>query len=158
MSRTGILKERLVPAKVFGKSIEDDGEVLVKVEAVQPVPSKPMSVRVRSAVGTAVVLWQGVSEAVESEHHVEWTVDEGIDWTGNAWPSPVSAPALREDGDRIIFRGRLSPAEDGRAVLDVGGTLILFDLAEPPLPEGVDGSWVEVHVAQDYVTVWPYEL
>ncbi|MGW2552968.1 hypothetical protein [Streptomyces sp. NPDC001635] len=100
---TDALKERFVPAKVFGKSIEDDGEVLVKVEAVQPVPSKPMSVRVRSAVGTAVVLWQGVSEAVESEHHVEWTVDEGIDWTGNGWPSPVSAPALREDGDRIIF-------------------------------------------------------
>ncbi|MFJ9832845.1 hypothetical protein ACIRU2_15870 [Streptomyces sp. NPDC101169] len=85
-------------------------------------------------------------------------MDEGIDWTGNAWPSPVSAPELREDGDRIIFRGRLSLAEDGGAVLEVGGALIVFDLAEPPLPEGVDGSWVEVHVAQDHVTVWPYEL
>ncbi|MEV7193656.1 hypothetical protein AB0N81_17890 [Streptomyces sp. NPDC093510] len=143
--------------KVFGKPIEDDGGVLVEVEAL-PVPSKPTSVRVRSAVGTAVVLWQGAPEAVGREHHVEWTVDQGIDWTGNAWPSSVSAPALQEDGDRIIFRGRLRLAEDGGAVLEVGGALILFDLAETSLPEGVDGSWVEVHVAQDHVTVWPYEL
>ncbi|MFD4608864.1 hypothetical protein ACFWOT_12255 [Streptomyces sp. NPDC058440] len=40
----------------------------------------------------------------------------------------------------------------------MGSTLILFDLAAPPLPESADGSWVEVRVAQDHVTVWPYEL
>ncbi|MFD5473877.1 hypothetical protein [Streptomyces sp. NPDC127105] len=40
----------------------------------------------------------------------------------------------------------------------MGGTLILFDLAAPPLPERADGSWVEVRVAQDQVTVWLYEL
>jgi hypothetical protein len=154
----GVLKERSVPAKVFGRPIEDDGGVLVRVEAVQPVPSKPMSVRVRSAVGTAVVFWQGAPEAVGREHHVEWTVDEGIDWTWNAWPSPVSSPGLREDGDRIVFRGRLSLAADGGAVLEVGDALVLFDLAEPSLPEGIAGSWVEVHVARDHVTVWPYEL
>jgi hypothetical protein len=109
-------------------------------------------------VGTAVVFWQGAPEAVGREHHVEWTVDEGIDWTWNAWPSPVSSPGLREDGDRIVFRGRLSLAADGGAVLEVGDALVLFDLAEPSLPEGIAGSWVEVHVARDHVTVWPYEL
>ncbi|MFB7455158.1 MULTISPECIES: hypothetical protein [unclassified Streptomyces] len=52
----------------------------------------------------------------------------------------------------------MSLTEEGGAVLDVGGTLILFDLAAPPLPESADGSWDEVRVAQDHVTVWPYEL
>ncbi|MET8784007.1 MULTISPECIES: hypothetical protein [unclassified Streptomyces] len=52
----------------------------------------------------------------------------------------------------------MSLTEDGGAVLDVGGTLILFDLADPPLPEGVSGAWVEVCVAQEHVTVWPYDV
>lgn len=134
--------------------------MLVKVEAVQPAPSRPMTVRVHSAVGTAVVLWQGALEAVGREHYVEWTVDEGIAWEVNTWPSASGASGLREDGDRdrIVFRGQLSLAEDGGAVLELGGALILFDLADPPLPEGVDGSWVEVCVARDHVTVWPYEV
>ncbi|MFJ2397769.1 hypothetical protein ACIOTI_34185 [Streptomyces sp. NPDC087843] len=60
------------------------------------------------------------------------------------------------DGDRIAFRGRLSLTEGGGTVLDVGGALILFDLADPPLPEGVDGAWVEVRVARGHVAVRPY--
>lgn len=40
----------------------------------------------------------------------------------------------------------------------MGGSVILFDLANSPLPDGVDGSWVEVHVAPGNVTVWPYEV
>jgi hypothetical protein len=110
-------------------------------------------------VGTAVVLWQGAPEAVEGEHHVEWTVDEDIAWADNAWPpaSASDAPELREEGDRVVLRGQLSLTEEGGALLDMDGTLILFDLADPPLPEGVDGSWVEIRVAQDHVTVWPYE-
>ncbi|MEV6734187.1 MULTISPECIES: hypothetical protein [unclassified Streptomyces] len=82
-------------------------------------------------------------------------MDEDIAWTVNAWPSASGVSELREDGDRIVFRGQLSLFEDGGAVLDVGGTQILFDLADPPLPEGTDGSWVEVRAAQDHVTVWP---
>ncbi|GHJ97918.1 hypothetical protein SNE510_74370 [Streptomyces sp. NE5-10] len=76
----------------------------------------------------------------------------------NARPNTDGAPELREDGDRIVFRGRLSLDEDGGAVLDVGGSVILFDLADPPLPDGVGGSWVEVRVAPDNVTAWPYEV
>jgi len=117
-----------------------------------------MAVRVHSAVGTAVALWQGAPEAVGREHHVEWTVDEDIAWAENARPSASDAPELGEDGDCIVFRGQLSLTEEGGAVLDVGGTLILFDLAASPLPEGADGSWVEVRLAQDHVTVWPYAL
>ncbi|MFF4948732.1 hypothetical protein [Streptomyces chattanoogensis] len=155
----GPLKSVFVSAKVLGKPIEDDGGVLVKVEAVQPAtPSMPVAVRVHSAVGTAVVLWQGALEAVGREHYVEWTVDEGIAWEANTWPSASGASGLREDGDRIVFRGQLSLTEDGGAVLELDGALILFDLADPLLPEGVDGSWVEVCVARDRVTVWPYEV
>ncbi|MFI8823909.1 hypothetical protein [Streptomyces sp. NPDC053431] len=148
-----------VPAKALGKPIEDDGRVLVKVEAVQPARSgRPLFVRVRSAVGTAVVLWQGTPQAVGREHHVEWTVDEDIVWTENARPSTDGRSELWEDGDRIVMRGRLSLDEDGGASLDVGGSVILFDRAASPLPDGVDGSWVEVRVAPDNVTVWPYEV
>ncbi|MFE6814702.1 hypothetical protein [Streptomyces sp. NPDC057677] len=144
--------------RVFCKSVEDDGGVLVKVDAVQPAPSGPLAVRVHSAVGTVVVLWQGTSEAVGREHYVEWTVDEDIAWMVNAWPSASGVSELREDCDRIVFRGQLSLFEDGGVVLDVGGTQILFDLGDPPLPEGADGSWVEVRVAREHVTVWPFEV
>ncbi|MFD3762459.1 hypothetical protein [Streptomyces sp. NPDC058622] len=40
----------------------------------------------------------------------------------------------------------------------MGGSVILFDLANPPLPDGVDGAWVEARVAAGNVTVWPYEV
>ncbi|MFD7974332.1 hypothetical protein [Streptomyces sp. NPDC059071] len=131
--------------------------MLVKVEAVQRAQQGAMFVRVHSAVGTAEVLWQGTPQAVGRDHHVEWTVDEDIVWTENTRPCTDGRPELREDGGRIVFRGRLSLDADGVAVLDVGGSVLLFDLADPPLPDGVDGSWVEVRVAADNVTVWPYE-
>ncbi|MFF3554214.1 hypothetical protein ACFYXL_12450 [Streptomyces tsukubensis] len=132
--------------------------MLVKVEAVPPARSGPVFVRVHSAVGTAVVVWQGAPQAVGREHYVEWTVDEDIVWSENAWPSADGTFELREDADRIVLRGWLSLDEDGVAVLDVGGSVILFDLANPPLPDGVNGSWVEVRVAPVNVTVWPYEV
>ncbi|MFE5494129.1 hypothetical protein ACFQ7Z_29810 [Streptomyces virginiae] len=85
-------------------------------------------------------------------------MDEDIVWAQNARPSTDGTPELWEEGDRIVFRGQLSLDEHGGAVLGVGGSVILFDLANPPLPDGVDGSWVEVRVAPDNVTVWPYEV
>ncbi|MFE7093340.1 hypothetical protein [Streptomyces erythrochromogenes] len=132
--------------------------MLVKVEAVQPTLSGSVAVRVNSAVGAIVALWQGALETVGREHYVEWTVDEDIAWTVNAWPSASGVPELREDGDPIIFRGQLHLSGNGGVVLDVGGSLILFDVADLPLPEGVDGSWVEVRAARDCVTVWPFEV
>ncbi|MFJ9455481.1 hypothetical protein ACIRST_10415 [Kitasatospora sp. NPDC101447] len=133
------------------------------VEAVPSAPAEPMFVRVRSAVGSAVVIWRGAAEAVGREHHVEWTVDEDVVWAGNAWPSLSATPEVREDGDHTVLRGVLSLDEDGVADLDVGGALIMFEIAEagggrPPLPDGVDGSWVEVRVARDRTAVWPFEV
>ncbi|MEU9115201.1 hypothetical protein AB0D04_26305 [Streptomyces sp. NPDC048483] len=138
--------------------VEDDGGVLVQVETVQQDSSGTMAVRVHSAVGTAVVLWQGDREAVDREHYVEWTVNEDIAWARNTWPTASAAAELREDGDHIVFRGRLSLTEDGAAVLEVGGALILFDLAGPAPPDGADGSWVEVRVGRNNVSLWPYQV
>lgn len=132
--------------------------MLVNIEAVRQDPSEPTTARVHSAVGTAVVPWQGAPEAVGHEHHVEWTVDEDIVWAENTRLAASAAPELWEDGDRIVFRGRLSLTEDGAALLDVGGTLILFELAGPAPPDDADNSWVEVHVGRDSVSLWPHPL
>ncbi|MFF1801932.1 hypothetical protein [Streptomyces virginiae] len=140
------------------RGIVDDGRVLVTVEEVRQGPSTPTTVRVRSAVGTAVVLWQGALGAVGEEHHVEWTVDEDIVWGTNAGPASSAGPTLSQDGDRIVFRGRLNLTEDGAAFLDLGGTSVLFDVAGPALPDDADGSWIEVRVGQGDVSVCPYRL
>ncbi|MFB7209729.1 hypothetical protein [Streptomyces sp. NPDC056255] len=132
--------------------------MLVRKEAVRQVPSKPARVRVRCAVGTAVVLWHGAPEDVGREHHVEWTVDEDIVWAANTRPAASGPPGFREDGEHIVFRGRLSPTGDGTALLDVSGTLLLFELAVPPPPDGIDAAWAEVRVGKENVGLWPYRL
>ncbi|MFI0717247.1 hypothetical protein ACH4SK_43195 [Streptomyces inhibens] len=95
---------------------------------------------------------------MDDEHHVEWTVNEDIAWAENSWPIASATPELREDGNHIVFRGRLSLIEDGAALLDVGGTLILFHLVGPRPPDGADGSWIEVHVGRNNVSLWPYQV
>jgi hypothetical protein len=132
--------------------------VLVQIEAVRQAPDGPATVRVRSGVGTAMVLWCGDPTDVGSEHHVEWTVDEDVAWGGNTRPATLPSPTLGEDGGQIVFRGRLSLTGDGGAVLEVAGTLILFDLADPPPPVAFDGTWVEVRVPRNSVSLWPYLL
>ncbi|MFJ9340572.1 hypothetical protein ACIRP0_14915 [Streptomyces sp. NPDC101733] len=68
--------------------------MLVHVEAVRQDPATPATVRVRSAVGTVVVFWQGAPDAVGGEHHVEWTVDEDIVWSLNAGPAASARSIL----------------------------------------------------------------
>ncbi len=118
----------------------------------------PATVRVRSGVGTAVVLWRGDPEEMGREHYVEWTVDEDLAWTGNTWPVASFSPALGADGDQNAFRVRLSLTGDGAAVLEVADAQILFGIAEPPPPDAADGTWAEVHVGRDSVSLWPYEV
>ncbi|MGW0672000.1 hypothetical protein [Streptomyces sp. NPDC002746] len=130
--------------------------MLVRTETVRQSPSTPAVVRVHCAVGTAVVHWQGPPDGPGVEHHVEWTVDEDITWAANTRPAASPTPRLSQDAGRVVFRGRLSLTEDSVAVLDMGGALILFDLAGPRPPDGADGSWIEVHVGRDRVSVWPY--
>ncbi|MCF3102278.1 hypothetical protein IPZ58_11855 [Streptomyces roseoverticillatus] len=112
----------------------------------------------RTGVGSAVVVWGGDPEDAGGEHHVEWTVDDDITWSGNTVPAASASPALEEADDCIVFRGQLSLTDDGTASLYFAGTHILFDLADPPPPKGTDGTWVELRVKRDHVSLWPYQL
>ncbi|MFF3392667.1 hypothetical protein ACFYW1_17290 [Streptomyces sp. NPDC002669] len=132
--------------------------MLVQVEAVQKAPGGPVAVRVRSGVGTATAFWCGDPTVVGREHHVEWTVDESVVWEGNTRPAALSSAALGEDGGQLVFRGRLSLTGDGGALLEVADTQILFDLADPPPPIASDGTWVEVRVERNSVSLWPHLL
>ncbi|MFB6813969.1 hypothetical protein ACFCV8_05420 [Streptomyces sp. NPDC056347] len=132
--------------------------MLVQIEAVQKAPGGATTVRVRSEVGTAAAFWCGDPTVVGREHHVEWTVDERVAWDGNTRPATLSSPALSEDGGQVVFRGRLSLTGDGGALLEVAGTQILFDLSDPPPQMASDGTWVEVRVQRNSISLWPYLL
>ncbi|MFI5739265.1 hypothetical protein ACIA9I_12940 [Streptomyces anulatus] len=137
----------------------DDGGVLVRVEAVGQVADGRATVRVRADVGVAAVFWCGDPTGVGREHHVEWTVEEDVVWGGNTRPATSLSPTVgEEEGGRIAFRGRLGLTGDIGAVLEVAGSQILFDLADPPPPDAVDGTWVEVRVERNSVSLWPYLL
>jgi hypothetical protein len=130
----------------------------VRVEAVVRRPAGPMRVRVHSAVGTAVAPWRGAPEDVGGQHHVEWSVDEDLEWARNTQQATSVGPALWQEGSRVALRGLLELAEDGCALLEMGDARILFDLAAPSLPKRVGGTWVEVRVAQDSLPLWPCRL
>ncbi|MEX2985742.1 hypothetical protein [Streptomyces sp. C36] len=46
---------------------------------------------------------------------------------------------------------------DGIAVLELAGSQILLDTADP-LPTEIDGTWVELRFERDHVAIYPYEL
>ncbi|MFD6275660.1 hypothetical protein ACFWFI_08820 [Streptomyces sp. NPDC060209] len=64
-------------------------------------------------------------------------------------PSVSPAPFTR-----CWTAGRLTLTGDG-AALEVGDSQILFDVADPPPPAAVDGTWVEVRVERDSVSLYP---
>lgn len=131
--------------------------MLVRLEAMPHVAQGPMTVRVHSPLGYAMVLWGGDLEEADGQHHVEWRVDEDILWGHNAGPAAIAKPGFWPHGDRVVLRGRLHFTEDGAAVLEMGDSQILFDLAAPP-PKSIDRTWAEVSVAADTVSVWPYRI
>ncbi|MEU5812089.1 hypothetical protein [Streptomyces sp. NPDC047718] len=90
-----------------------------------------------------MVRWCADQDAEPGKYHVEWTVDEGIAWGRNAKPAVDSEPGIRAGGHCVVLRGRLNLTADGAAVLDLDGTLILLDLADP-MPEEVTDTWVEL--------------
>ncbi|MCF2526128.1 hypothetical protein [Yinghuangia soli] len=130
----------------------------VHIDAVLGQQEAGAAVRVRTDVGSAVVVWRGPPTTAGQQHYVEWTVDDDIAWLRNAWPSPSSTPEVREEGEDIVFRGRLYVTEDGAAVLTLHDSQILFDLAVPAPPPEAHGSWVEIRAPRNCVSLWPYEL
>jgi hypothetical protein len=46
---------------------------------------------------------------------------------------------------------------DGAAVLDLGGDQILLDFVEP-IPELIDGRWINLYLQRENIALYPYEL
>ncbi|GHG52724.1 hypothetical protein GCM10018779_14190 [Streptomyces griseocarneus] len=104
-----------------------------------------------------MVRWCGDSAAADGPYDIEWTVDENIHWGHNAGPAAVARPRVSSRGSRVVLRGRLTLEPDGVAVLELAGTHILLDTADP-FPRDVDGTWAELHCERDSVSLYPYEL
>ncbi|MFJ2774815.1 hypothetical protein [Streptomyces sp. NPDC087300] len=131
--------------------------MFVRVEKVQQVSLPRVVVRVHSPVGTAVSRWHGDLGQADGQHHVEWTVDEDLDWGQNIQLSALAQAWLGQDGAQVILRGRIDISEPDIAVLEVAGSLIMFGLVTP-LPEGIAGAWVEIRVAAASVSLYPFRL
>ncbi|MER5259840.1 hypothetical protein [Streptomyces sp. NPDC002855] len=127
-----------------------------KVEQVSLAPA-PVAVRVHSPVGTAVVSWRGDPEQANGRHHVEWTVDEDLLWERNVQLSVLAEPGLGQDGSRVVLRGRIDSSDLGTAVLEMGGSLVMFDLVLP-LPASIAAAWVELRVEAAAVSLWPFQV
>ncbi|WP_223835647.1 hypothetical protein [Streptomyces venezuelae] len=129
--------------------------MFVRTEILPQAPQHRMTVRVHTPIGSAVVLWHGDPQEADGRHLVEWTVDADIDWGRNIRPVAATGPELRQEGDRVIMRGRLHLTEDGAAHLEMGHWSVLFDLASP-VPSGMDGSWAEIGVGSRSVALYPH--
>jgi hypothetical protein len=134
-----------------------DRTVLVEVEKIAKFPRRPVLAQVKAAFGRTAVRWCGDPDAGPGEYFVEWTVDEAITWGWNARPAAGTGPGVRPGGHCVVLRGRLSLEEDGVAVLHVDDANILLDTADP-LPDGVDGTWVELFVDRDKIALHPYRI
>ncbi|MEU1553816.1 hypothetical protein ABZ517_14000 [Streptomyces scabiei] len=131
--------------------------MLIELVKVATFPGAPWLADVRTGFGHIGVRWCGDRAAAPGEYHVEWSIDEDIIWGRNAKPAAGAGPGLRTGGHCVVLQGRLMLTEDGAALLDLDGSAVLLDLAEP-LPDGVAGSWVELFIDRDNVGLHPYEL
>ncbi|MEV0503277.1 hypothetical protein AB0I84_37560 [Streptomyces spectabilis] len=127
------------------------------MEQVQQVSVPQVTVRVHSAVGTAVVSWCGDPKESDGQHHVEWTVAEDLDWGRNIQLSALAEAGLGQDGNQVILRGRIDISNPDTAVLEIADSLIVFDLAAP-LPGNIAAEWVEIRVAAASVFLYPFQL
>ncbi|MFI9809453.1 hypothetical protein ACIHEJ_34765 [Streptomyces sp. NPDC052301] len=131
--------------------------MLVELEKVAKFPWSPWLAQIRTPFGRTAVRWCGDQNAEPGEYHVEWTVDEDIVWGRNAKPAAESGPGVRAGGHCVVLRGRLNPTEDGSAVLDLDGSLILLNL-DTLLPADVAEAWVELFIERYRISLYPYEI
>ncbi|MFB7280274.1 hypothetical protein ACFCZV_24495 [Streptomyces hydrogenans] len=130
--------------------------MFVRTESLPQTPQQHMTVRVHTAIGSAVVLWRGDPQDADGRHLIEWTVDEDIHWDQNTRATSAAEPELRQEDDRVIMSGCLHLTDDGSAYLQIGHWSVLLDLASP-VPSGMDGSWVQISVGSDSVALHPYQ-
>ncbi|MDP5309351.1 hypothetical protein OG345_40600 (plasmid) [Streptomyces sp. NBC_01220] len=134
----------------------DDGAMLVRTEKTPQIAQRPTAVRVHTPIGSAVVLWRGDPQEADGHHLVEWTFDDDIRWGQNTHTASCAEPGIRQDGDRLLLRGRLQLTEDDAAYLQMGYWPVLFDVASP-IPESANGAWVEISVEAGSVALYPYQ-
>lgn len=138
-----------------------DDPVLVQVEEVTRSADDATLVEVRTSVGSAAAHWCGDLGATPGAHHVEWELDEEFRWGLNCSQVDVEGPHLCQNERGVFFRGRLHL--DGAASVPAFAHLELADAVidlghVDALPEGVAGSWVELHLGPENVKVYPYLL
>ncbi|MFF3085138.1 hypothetical protein ACFVRB_08825 [Streptomyces nojiriensis] len=133
----------------------DDEAMFVRTQSLPQTPQRPMTVRVHTPIGSAVVLWGGNPQEADGQHLVEWTVDEDMHWGQNTRPASSAEAELRQEGDSVIMRGLLRLTEDGAAYLQMSHWPLLFDLASP-IPSSMDESWVDISVGSESVALHPY--
>lgn len=131
--------------------------VLVEVEKIAKFPWSPVLAQVKTRFGGTSVRWCGDPAATPGEYHVEWTVDEDIAWGRNAKSAVGTGPEIRQGGHCVVLRGQLSKTEDGAAVLRLGDSAILLDLATP-MPDGVVDTWIELFIEREKIALYPYQL
>jgi hypothetical protein len=141
--------------------VRHDHPVLVQVEGVVRSADDGALVEVRTSVGTVAARWCGALDATPGAHHVEWELDEEFRWGLNCSRVEVEEPHLWQNERGVFFRGRLGLEEAASvpafAHLELAGALIPLGHIDA-LPEGIAGSWVELHLGPEKVKVYPYLL
>ncbi|WP_329416565.1 hypothetical protein OG802_33390 [Streptomyces sp. NBC_00704] len=128
--------------------------MLIRLQRVVRYPGTPLLAAVRTSFGHIAVRWCGDRAAEPGEYDVEWAIDEVIVWGRNARPAAGVGPGLRTGGHCVVLRGRLGLTEDGVALLDLDGTNIPLNPADPPPADAV-GTWVELFVDRHEVSLRP---
>jgi hypothetical protein len=135
--------------------------MLVQVDKVTRSPDGATLAEVRTSVGTVVARWCGDLGATLGTHHVEWELDEEFQWGLNCSQVEIEEPSLRQNEHGTFFRGRLglekTASVQAFAHLELADAVI--DLGPiDALPEGAAGSWVELHLKPETISVYPYLL
>ncbi|KOV99550.1 hypothetical protein ADK65_17785 [Streptomyces sp. NRRL B-1140] len=110
--------------------------------------------QIRTAFGRTTARWCGDRVAGPGAYDVEWTLEEAVTWGRNARPASGTGPGVRPGGHCVVLRGRLGLEEDGVAVLHLDDADIPLDVAGP-LPEDVDGLWIELFVDREKIALRP---
>lgn len=128
--------------------------MLVEVEDIAGLPSGSLLARIRTAFGHAAFRWCGAPDVPPGPYHVEWTIDEETVWGQNAGPAGQASSAFHQEDHGVTVQGRLELTVDGAAVLDMGGHLILLDVAGR-IPATTHGSWVNLYLRPESIALYP---
>jgi hypothetical protein len=133
----------------------------VQVDVIPPSVDDAASVEVRTSVGTVSARWYGDPGSAPGVHDVEWELDEEFRWGLNCSPATTEEPHVGQNGREVSFRGQLGLVGTASALalahLELADAVIDLGRIEA-LPEGTAGSWVEVCLRPEKITVYPAQI